>query len=332
MKRSNRLVLLIGVFLAVIAFVGVLVLSQPDTGPGPDTPPTEATVVIAREDIPLGTVIDQGMVENRQLPINAAEADAYNDVSQVIGQVARQQVVAGAQITGRTTSGGTSGAIIDLDVPAGMRAMTIRVDQVTGVGTLIKAGDYVDMVVRMKIPPARLVEIDPVWDTTSKLLIQGVQVLGVQLPPPAVPAEGGEGEPQQQGTGLVEQQELVTVGLTPAQVEVVKWVQNLDVNPAWSSADPSISLVLRAPADFIDENGEPRLPESPCTALPQPTVAPEPGASPAPEEPPTYRGCEVTDGVILSTLIDEYGVLFPALVDGDIEPDESPEATESPAP
>ena len=45
MKRSNRLVLLVGVFLAVIAFVGVLLLSQSKEPP----PPEEATrdVVIA---------------------------------------------------------------------------------------------------------------------------------------------------------------------------------------------------------------------------------------------------------------------------------------------
>jgi len=36
LKRSNRLVLLVGVFLAVIAFVGVLLLSQSKEPPPPE--------------------------------------------------------------------------------------------------------------------------------------------------------------------------------------------------------------------------------------------------------------------------------------------------------
>ena len=45
MKRSNRLVLLVGVFLAVIAFVGVLLLSQNQQPPPPEE--VKKTVVIA---------------------------------------------------------------------------------------------------------------------------------------------------------------------------------------------------------------------------------------------------------------------------------------------
>ena len=51
------------------------------------------------------------------------------------------------RITARTLSGGTQGQILDIEVPAGKRAITVEVDQVTGVGTTIKTGDYVDMVV-----------------------------------------------------------------------------------------------------------------------------------------------------------------------------------------
>ena len=40
MKRSNRLVLLIGVFLAIVAFVGILLLAQGGGG-GDETAGTE---------------------------------------------------------------------------------------------------------------------------------------------------------------------------------------------------------------------------------------------------------------------------------------------------
>ena len=60
MKRSNRLILLIGLFLAVVAFVGVIMLtgntsSGGGTVAGPSPSPTTAKVVKATVDIPAGT-------------------------------------------------------------------------------------------------------------------------------------------------------------------------------------------------------------------------------------------------------------------------------------
>ena len=310
MKRSNRLVLLVGVFLAVIAFVGVLVLSNQGP-PADEADPTTATVVVATEDIPLGTVIDGTMVETTTVPIAGAETDAYVDVSQVVGQVARQAVVEGGQVTARTTSGGTPGRLVNIDVPAGQRAMSVLVDQVTGVGTLIKTGDYVDALVRFEIQPTQIDEetgeatpVEGIDTTSSKLLLQGLQVIGVVLPPVAAPAEGEE---PQQGTTLNNQQELVILSLTPAQAEVMKFVED--------TAGQSVSLVLRNPGDFLDENGEPRLPESPCVTAPLPS--PVPGESPEVSPSPSpYRGCETTDGVVLSTLVFQYGVLVPSITAG----------------
>ena len=321
MKRSNRLVLLVGVFLAVLAFVGVLVLSQGTTRTEDDELTTK-DVVVAAEDIPLGTVIETGMLEIKTVPLEGAEADAFLDVSQVVGEIAREEVIAGAQITQRTISSGV-GRVLNLRVEPGYRAMAVQVDQVTGVGTLIKQGDYVDMVIRMEVEP---ISINPgnglfppdaglilqeeggevgegggVTPTTTKLILQGMQVIGTLLPPQAPAAADGGASPQP-GTALTNQNEIVILALTPAQTEVVKWAQSDAV---------SISLVLRSPADFVDADGNPLTAESPCTTVrPSPSPAASPSPSPAASEvPETPFPCEVTDGVVLSTLIEEYGVL-----------------------
>jgi Flp pilus assembly protein CpaB len=335
LKRSNRLVLLIGVFLAVIAFVGVIVLSQGGGGGG-GTPqePTTKNVVVAAVEIPLGTVIEEGMVELKEVDVAAAATDAYLDASQVVGQVARQEVLAGQQITVTITTGGAPGA--GVTVPPGQRAMSVLVDQVTGVGTLIKTGDFVDVLVRFEIQPNNIDEdtgeatpIEGIDTTSTKLLIQGVQVVGVILPPPPAAAEG---EAPPQGTTLSGQQELVILSLTPAQAEVMKFVED--------TASQTVSLVLRSPEDFLDAEGNPRLPESPCLTAPLPTTPPAatpgPGESPAPTESPEettppYRGCETTDGVVLSTLVFQYGVLVPNITGAGpapVIPSPSPEPTE----
>jgi pilus assembly protein CpaB len=300
LKRSNRLVLLVGVFLAVVAFVGVIMLSGGGSGaPDPNAPPTELPTVVAKRDIPLGSIIRADQVEVKTIAVTGRDADAFGDVSQVIGQTARQDVVAGAAVTGRTLSGGVAGRIVDLKVPDGQRAMAVEVDQVTGVGTLIKTGDYVDMVIRMDIKPVLVDEetnevttIDAIDGTTSKLILQGLQVIGVLLPPVAPPAEG---QPQtDQGTVLNDQREIVILSLTPAQVEVVKFVQD--------PAKVSVSLVLRSASDFVDEQGNP-------------IENPEP---------------DITSGVVLRTLIEQYGVLAPG-IDGSAVP-ATPAPSPSPSP
>ena len=57
----------------------------------------------------------------------------------------RPRIKAGAQIVQADFA--ASSSVIDVSVPPTKRAIAVQVDQVTGVGTVIKTGDYVDMVV-----------------------------------------------------------------------------------------------------------------------------------------------------------------------------------------
>ena len=284
MKRSNRLVLLVGVFLAIVAFVGILIISQPD-GNEPTAEPTELPTVIATADIPLGTRIAADQVTVRNIAITGRDTDAFGDVSQVVGQIARQNVANGAAITARTLSSG-SGVIDHIDCPATKRCMSVQVDQVSGVGTLIQTGDYVDMVVGFQADKFPVITVNPVDDsftvvsginsTSVKLLIQGLQVLGTLLPPAPQAAEGAETDP---GTTLTGQQQIVILAADAQQSEIIKF----------SQLDGNISLALRSPEDFVD----------PVTGEPFPN-------GPVPEE---------TSGIILKILVDTYGVLPPELVE-----------------
>lgn len=295
LKRSNRLVLLVGVFLAIVAFVGILLLLQsPATPNGPNAVPTEGKVVVAKTDIPLSTRIRADQVDTKTVPVAAISAGAFADVSQVIGQIARQPVTAGGQITATTLSGGFSGTLIDVQTPAGMRAIAVRVDQTSGVGTVIKTGDYVDSIIALTEEQFASIVEDPAnpnqvivtnpgpKGATVKLILQGMQVLGSLLPPVAPPPANADGTPAASaapGTVLNEQQEIVILSVTAQQAEVIRYAQQM-ANPLLT-----LSLVLRSPDDFLD----------PDTGEPVPPVLAE------------------TTGVVLKTLIDTYGVLPPTI-------------------
>ena len=296
LKRSNRLVLLIGVFLAIVAFVGVVVLlGNPPAANQTAQLATTEPVVVAKADIPLSTRIRADQVEVKTLALTAISVGALQDPSQVIGQIARQPVATGAQITATTLSGGLTGQIIDVQTPAGQRAIAVRVDQISGVGTVIKTGDYVDSIIGLSEEQFASITADPAdptqvvvtnpgpKGTTIKLILQGMQVLGALLPPVAPPAPNADGTPAaaaEPGTALNEQQEIVILSVSPQQAEVIRYAQ-LQANPLLT-----LSLVLRSPDDFID----------PATGQPVPPVVTK------------------TTGITLKGLVDTYGVLPPEIV------------------
>jgi pilus assembly protein CpaB len=285
LKRSNRLVLLIGIFLAIVAFIGVIALSQGTAQPTTPVAPTELPTVFAKADIPLGTKVRADQVELRNWPIPQRSESAFNDVSLVVGKIVREYVSAGAQLTAVTFTGGSTGQVLNLDVPQGQRAMTLQVDQVSGVGTVIKTGDYVDLIVGLTGDQFPVITINPADDSITpvsglssisvKLLLQGMQVIGTLLPPPPVD-ETGQPAPPGQPVALTGQQMIVFLSVTPAQAEVIKFAQ----------LNSSISLLLRSPDDFVDADG------NPIVAIP-----------------------DDTSGVILKTLVDVYGVLPPEVVE-----------------
>lgn len=346
MKRSNRLVLLIGIFLALIAFVLILLTLGGNQGPGATpTAATTTTIVVASRDIKLGDTIKDQDVEQSEINITDFPPNGIKLDSLVIGQISRANVTKGQAVTTEVLTG-ASGTIGNVTIPPGYVAMAVQVDQVTGVGTVIKAGDYVDMVTGVTgtdkvplvvsptarpgaplkanaTPPPRagfLPEVLPYNSTTVKTLIQGVQVLGTLLPPPpegasnATPVPGSEANV----TTLNGQQQIVILAVLPQDAEVIKFAQ----------IDGSISLVLRATADC-----QPSESASPSPSpSPSPVASLEPGASPL-IAPVTINGncpITITTGVTLRRLIDDRGVLAPQLVEV-IQPTPYPQVPAAPS-
>ncbi len=257
--------------------------------------PRELPTVVATQDIPLGTAIRLDQVKVEVKPVTGRDTDSFGDTSQVVGKIVRQPVVTGAAITARTLTGGQQGQVLDIECPQTMRCISVQVDQVTGVGTVIKTGDYVDLIMALQADKFPVITADEgsnsftvvsgLNSTSVKLVLQGMQVLGTLLPPAPAAAQAAPqasgAPPAQAGTTLTGQQEIVILAVDAQQAEIIKFAQ-LD--------SPLFSLVLRSPKDFIDP--ETNLPFAPGTKVPDPTT-----------------------GIILKTLVDTYGVLPPELIE-----------------
>lgn len=289
MRRSNRLVLLLGIVFAVAAFFGVVLLTQESTASGGAS--AQVPAVYAKVAIPLGTAVTADQLESRRLPADQVDPDAVVDPGLVVGKVAGVEIAAGQQLLKSDFALGSTQGSVSPNIPKGLRAVAIKVDQLSGVGTLINAGDRVDVIATFDkrsfaAPAGRLAAgaapvLVPVEEdfslTTVKVLIQDLLVVGTILPAPA-PADGAAQESAAPALG--DSQELVIVAVTPRQAEAI----------AFAQAQGSVALALRSPKDYVDDAGTPVVPAA-----------------------------TKTDGVVLKTMLEEYGVLVPGLEYGTAE-------------
>ena len=154
MKRSNRLVILVGVLLAVLAFVAIVILlnQQRGTDPSTATPVTEA-VLVATQAIEVGDPVTPEVVEVRQVDPEAVQGTPLRDPSAVAGQPAIFAIPAESQVNAEAIGiavGRPSTDIARLLQP-GEKAVTFQVDRATGVDFLVKAGDTIDIVLSQQI-------------------------------------------------------------------------------------------------------------------------------------------------------------------------------------
>ena len=282
MRRTSRLVLLLGIFLAALTFVVVLVLGQGtnnNNGQGPQaSAPVEAVTLMVATDIPLGTVITQDTVATffttQTLAIANRRGDAFGDASQAIGKTTRATLKAGAQVG----SGDFQNRPIPLEVPAEHRAFAIQINELTGVGNLVDVGDNIDLIISLSggaFPVTQIADdgsvsvvagINPL-SVKLPLLLQDVQIIGVIAPPAPAPAEGTQGQPAASVPPVITGgNKLLILSVTPAQAEVLLFARTTG----------TLDVILRSPAD---------------------------------------AGVTVeTTGVILKTLVDDYGILPPEIV------------------
>lgn len=280
MKRTNRLILVVGILLAVVAFVGVFfLLNQKGGGSGQQQVP-QANVVVAKRDIKLGEAIQENQVEQKQIPLSDKKPEYIAQTGDVVGQVARTDIAKGAYLTTNMFSG-SGQTSISKDLPAGMVAMPVRVDAVTGVGTLILPGDHVDVVatipfkvnaeavpVESPTPGAILYTLSQDPAMSSKVVLQDIEVRAV-LGATATASTGT-------AVDLASVTQVVILGMTTQQAEVL---ENLGQSAATKQGQLQgalfdVTLVLRSPKD----NGAPPV---------------------------------ETSGVVLQTLIEKYGILPP---------------------
>jgi pilus assembly protein CpaB len=130
------------------------------------------TVVVASQGLPVGTVITDKQVKTINWPKSSMPQGSFAATSQVVGRTVLDIVSAGEPVTAaRLVPAGGQTGILTYKIPEGHRAMTVAVDQVSGVAGFITPGNKVDVVLSVSPPGG--------GEPLSKIVLQDVPVLAI---------------------------------------------------------------------------------------------------------------------------------------------------------
>jgi pilus assembly protein CpaB len=142
------------------------VQNVPKPGPGVPT----KLVVVAAADLDVGADLTRDDVRVIEWPANAAPAGAFSDPKEVVGRGLIMPVIQNEPIMPVKLASKDAGAGLPPAIPPGLRAVSVRVNEVIGVAGYVLPGTHVD-VLAVVSPSDRHEEI------TSKVILTNVLVL-----------------------------------------------------------------------------------------------------------------------------------------------------------
>jgi len=178
MQRS-LISLIAGGILAIGAIV-LLNIYFRNSGTGTTSSIELTTVVVAAADLPVGTQIDQSSLKVVSWPTASVPPGAFHSVEELFrgapssqDRVVLTDVEPNEPVVRGKISGFGQKATLSRELPPGMRAISIRVDDVSGVAGFMLPGDRVDIML------TRHVTINNVDTMVSDILLQNITILGV---------------------------------------------------------------------------------------------------------------------------------------------------------
>jgi pilus assembly protein CpaB len=297
MNRQYRtvIVLTVAVITAALASYGVyrailrMPVKQVEVG--------TVNVVVAAEALPVGTQLRREQLKVVAWPQKTQVPGAYADPNDVIDRGVIETIGMNEPVTSRKVASKEAGAGLSPVIPQGMRAMSVRVNDVISVAGYVVAGTRVDVLVTVPDDNPN----DGQNEAMSRTVVSNLLVL----------AAGTRYDTEKSKDGKPQPSTVVTLAVLPEDGERI----------ALAQGQGQLSLALRNPLD-IDQtktNGiklvqlmrggtapEPKVDVETRKVVPRPRPAPAPVVAPAPPPPAApvvyrveaIRGAKRTEEVV----------------------------------
>lgn len=131
------------------------------------------TIVVAKESLRFGTELTAAMLQEVPWPTEALPAGSFSAIKDILSggrRVVLSAIEANEPVLALKITGAGQRATLSALVKPGMKAVTIRVNDVEGVGGFVLPGDHVDVVLTRQLDKG---------SATTEVVLQNTKVLAV---------------------------------------------------------------------------------------------------------------------------------------------------------
>lgn len=289
MNRNTRTLIVVAVAVLVAGLATFLVNQAIQRRPVQQVQVPQTSVVVAAHRLDTGARLAEADVKLVPWPENARIPGSFTKLEDVVNRGVVVTVLENEPLTDTKLAAVGAGAGLPPSIPPGMRAISVRVNEVVGVAGFVTPGTRVDVLVTLRDGNNSL----------TRVVTSNVQVLAAGTALEQDKAKSGQAMPSS----------VVTLLLSPEDAERVVLAAN----------DGAVMLALRNPLDqdetkttgtrlaSLATGGEVKAPE-PAAPVARPAPRPRPAAAAPPPPPPppepkpytveTIRGAKRTEEAI----------------------------------
>ncbi len=265
MSRSTRTLLVLALSLAVAGGASFLVLRQVQNIPVREVEVSNYQVAVAARALPMGSQLAATDVKLIAWPQSSPVAGAYSRVEDVVNRGLVAAVQENEPLTATKLATLEAGAGLPPIITPGMRAISLKVDEVIGVAGFVVPGAKVDVVMTLN---------QQTDGGMSRVVVSNIQVLAAGTKIDQEQARDGRPLPATVVTVLVTPEDAERISLAASVGRVTLTLRNpLDIEPTQTPGVRVASLTGATPA----APATPRV-----TPRPRPTAERPVAAAPAP--------------------------------------------------
>ena len=222
MNRNTRTMVVVGFATVTAAVASFGVYAAVSSVPVREVEVAHTFVAVAAKNLPTGSRLTEQDVRLVAWPSKSPVVGSFNKAEAVLNRGLITPVLENEPLTESKLAPIEAGAGLPPTIPAGMRAMSVKVDEVIGVAGFVVPGTRVDVVVTVRQMPTS-------DEPMSRTVLSNVLVL----------TAGTKYDQEQAKDGEPQKSTVVTLAVAPSDAERI----------ALAASEGKISLALRNPLD-----------------------------------------------------------------------------------
>ena len=278
MNRSTRTLVVVGIAVVLAGLASYSVYRAIKNLPEKRVPIAERFTVVASQNIPVGMLLTKEMVKVVPWPASSPVGGGFATPEEVIGRGVTSVLVENEPIVEVKLAPRASGGGLPPLIPPGMRAMTVRVNDVIGVAGFAQEGTRVDVVVILRGAQG-----------ISRTVLSNMYVLAANRRMDKEQARAGTGGDQSVVTLLVTPEDGEKLALATTEGQIVLALRNPLDTTATETKGVRMDTLL---------GGSAPAPAAPRASRPRASAPPPPPPADSAHVVREIRGSAVTQKVI----------------------------------